>query len=503
MNYDAVFIGSGLGALVCGATLARSGKKVLVIEQHNKIGGFATNFKRKDYTFDVSLHNMGPIKELFLMSKIFDDLGLKSKVNFIEFDSFQRLIFPEHDYTITKGFNKFEDYLIDNFPEEKEGVTSLFDIMKSLRKEFDEIESLNILLEQLEDVYPMLPIKFPYLVSLVYKTFEELLSEHITNSKLKGLISNLWWFYGLPPSKVASILYIVPTVCYYNFGGGNISGTSQSLSDALGSIIKSNGGDIITGTKVNKIIIEEMTAKGVITNDGRTISAKTVVSNANAKQTFEELIDENILPGKILKKISRLTNSISALQLYLGINADLSKTELSKHNLTIFTDYDHENNYNNALNGDYENGFLSITNYSAFDKTAAPAGKTVISALTLDSINNWNNLTKEEYLQKKQSVTDTIIKRIEIFAPGISSKIEVSELATPLTMKRYTSSPEGVIYGFEQNVDQSGINRFKPETPVKNLYSVGSSIYPGAGYPSVITSGYQVGQLIDRHINSL
>ncbi len=502
MNYDVVIVGGGLGGLFCGSVLSRKGKKVLIIEQHNKVGGFATNFKRKEFTFDVSLHNMGPIKDVFLMDKIFSEFNLNEKITYRQFDSFQRIIFPEHNIDITKGIENFIEELISFFPDEKNGINELFTIMRSLRKEFDEIESLNILLEQLESVYPMLPIKFPYLVSLVYKTFDDLMSEHITNPQLKGLIGNLWWFYGLPPSKVASILYTVPTVCYYNFSGGNIEGTSQKLSDALSDIIKENGGEILTGTRVNEIIVDDMKAKGVITDKGQTIYSRVVVSNANAKQTFEEMIDQEKLQNKVKKKIARLTNSISALQLYIGLNCNAADYGFTYHNATKFTTYNHEDNYNYVLNGDYEKSFLSITNYSHFDKTVAPNGKSVITALTLDTFDHWSNLSSKDYQEKKKMVTKVILTKIESLFPGISEFVEVLELATPLTMKRYTGSPDGVIYGFEQNVDQSGINRFNPETPVANLFSVGSSIYPGAGYPSVITSGYQVGNLIDRHLNS-
>ncbi|RAX58369.1 hypothetical protein CCZ01_02835 [Helicobacter monodelphidis] len=58
MKYDTIIIGSGLGGLTCGATLAKNGKKVLVLEQHNLIGGCATCFKRKGMLIDAGLHEL-------------------------------------------------------------------------------------------------------------------------------------------------------------------------------------------------------------------------------------------------------------------------------------------------------------------------------------------------------------------------------------------------------------------------------------------------------------
>ena len=63
-------------------------------------------------------------------------------------------------------------------------------------------------------------------------------------------------------------------------------------------------------------------------------------------------------------------------------------------------------------------------------------------------------------------------------------------------MHRYTYNPDGSIYGPSQLVEQSGMNRLQPFTPVKGLFIVGSSIYPGGGYPSVISSGYKTAKMI-------
>jgi all-trans-retinol 13,14-reductase len=85
---------------------------------------------------------------------------------------------------------------------------------------------------------------------------------------------------------------------------------------------------------------------------------------------------------------------------------------------------------------------------------------------------------------------------VEKVLPGLRQHIVVQELGTPVTMRRYSLNPEGTIFGPSQNVYQSGLNRLKPETPVRGLYLVGASVYPGGGYPSVMSSGYRAANLI-------
>jgi len=495
-KYDCIIIGAGLGGLTAGAILAKNGKKVLVIEMHNKVGGFATNFIRRDYMFDVSLHNFGPLKENIVVNKAFLELGLYDKIKYIQYDYFQRLIFPEHNIVIERPIQKYIEYLVKLFPSEENGIREIFNLMIDIKKEFDEIEGLDVTIDKLEEVYPMLPIKFPLLVKYVETTFGELLTTHIKNEKLKGIIGNLWWIYGVPPDRLAAILYSVPTVGYYNYSGGFIEGTSQRLSDILAGIIKENNGEIRLNCDVKKIIMEGNKAIGVITKECSDFYADVIIANSSAYETFVELMDENEYNKRFRKKIAKLELSLSANQLYLGLNCDAKDIGITDHCITVFESYDMNENFQWIMNGEYDKTFYSLTNYSLFDKSLTKEGKSVISVMSLDHINNWANLSREEYRAKKERVSNIIINKLKRRFPDIDKYIEVQEFGTPVTMERYTRNPQGAIYGSSQINSQSGVNRLSYKTPFESLYLVGAYVYPGAGYSSVISSGYKAAKEI-------
>ncbi len=88
MHYDIIIIGSGLGGLTAGAKLAKEGKKVLLLEQHDRPGGCATTFYRRDYTMEVGLHEMDGLHERDLKTKIFRDLGVFDRVEFLKVPEF-------------------------------------------------------------------------------------------------------------------------------------------------------------------------------------------------------------------------------------------------------------------------------------------------------------------------------------------------------------------------------------------------------------------------------
>lgn len=493
-TFDAVVIGAGLGGLTAAANLSEHGLRVLVIEQHDKPGGYATCFERDGFTFDASLHNIGPLNSS--IHRIFENLKLLDDVEYIPYESFQRVIFPNHDFVLPKGAAGFEAYLKAQFPEESDGIRALFTSMKHVRKGFEEIEDLTIESDSDEPLSPLTAAKYPEFSEWTMTTLEELMEMHIKAPKLKALVGNIWWYLGLPPSEMPALLYSVVGLGYMEYSGGYIKGTSQRLSDALAAKITKRGGKLLLNTKVTRILVSEEKVDGVITDKGEMFYTDLTLSNAGGQETFLNLLDESAVKKKYLKKVRRQENALSAVQLYLGLDCPPKALGLKEHSFTAFSSYDHDENLRFIMDGAYDKTFFSAAAYSSFDDSLAPKGKGVLHLFSLDHMKNWEDLTAAEYENKKEQVADAFLDKAEKYIPGIRAHILVKELGTPRTMHRYTGHKEGSIYGPSQNIYQSGLNRLPAETPISGLFLVGSSIYPGGGYPSVINSGYRTSRRI-------
>jgi all-trans-retinol 13,14-reductase len=242
--------------------------------------------------------------------------------------------------------------------------------------------------------------------------------------------------------------------------------------------------------------VSEEKVDGVITDKGEMFYTDLVLSNAGGQETFLNLVDEDAVKKKYTKKIRRQENALSAVQLYLGLDCPPKALGLKEHSFTAFFSYDHDENLRFIMDGAYDKTFFSAAAYSSFDDSLAPPGKGVLHLFSLDSMKNWEDLSPAEYENKKEQVTACFLKKAEKYIPGLSEHIIVKELGTPRTMHRYTGHKEGSIYGPSQNIYQSGLNRLQAETPISGLFLVGSSIYPGGGYPSVINSGYRTSRRI-------
>ncbi|MBT6836971.1 MAG: NAD(P)/FAD-dependent oxidoreductase, partial [Bacteroidetes bacterium] len=262
MTYDVIIIGAGLGGLTAGAKLSKEGKKVLLVEQHTLPGGCATTFKRKDYLFEVGLHEMDGLHQRDLKTKIFRDLDVFEHVEFLRVPEFYRFVYKDYDITIPHDVEEAKAVLNTNFPDEKEGIDAYFHQLLNAR------EIIKNSKEEKE------------------QNLGEFLDSIIRNEDLKlALLGNLGYFHD-DPYTLSLSYYSVAQGSYYAGGGNFIKGGSQKLSDYLVEFIRGNGGEVILNHLVTEIIIENDKAVGISyknnkTNEVYSAHGEHIISNAS------------------------------------------------------------------------------------------------------------------------------------------------------------------------------------------------------------------------------
>jgi phytoene dehydrogenase-like protein len=301
-KFDAVIIGAGLGGLSCAYAFARQGFKPLVLEKQDKPGGYATTFKRPGgFVFDVSLHSttVGEREGIHNLIPGFPEI---KDVEFVPHPNLYRAIYPDYDIRVPqKNLQGYIDTLIGYFPDEKEGIEGIFEDMKGVAQDIEKFSNVQGQVDMSK-----FPMDFPYLFKSSMQTWGQMVDARIKNPKTKALVSSLWGYYGLPPSKLASIYYALPTIGYLQEGGYYPKGRSQKISDALVSFIQEHGGKVMLNTKAEEILVKDHSAYGVRTADNKEYVGKVVVSNANAYDTFHTMMKEE----EYLKEY--LANSASA-----------------------------------------------------------------------------------------------------------------------------------------------------------------------------------------------
>jgi all-trans-retinol 13,14-reductase len=489
-DYPVIIIGAGLGGLCCGAYLAKFGIPVTMVEQHFIPGGYATTFSRGrgKFTFEVSLE--GTSIHDNSAERMLKELGVLDKIQIVEIPEVLKIKGPNFEIAVAQ---RDPDGLITQlskyFPEEKEGIRG---IVREIVGIVDESRRL----EEKKGVFSNFPGEYPKMWNVRNKTLADLLDGFVKNPVLKNALSAQWGYYGLPPSKLSGFYYAVAFGEYLRNGSYYIKPRSQALSDALADAIEASGGKILYDTEVERILVKDGAAAGVAISGRKTLPARAVVSNASALTTLKQMLPAGVLPPAYVKKLDEYRPSISTFIVWLGLNKEL-RGKLKGYDHSVDSGLGPEADYQFSIKGDVEKVSFGVVCYDNIFEGYSKPGTSTLKVICLSGYEPWRRFEadyragrKDAYDKEKERWTDILIRRVEKeVIPELSSMIEVKESATPLTNWRFTRNPEGAIYGFEQAMNNSYMNRIDNRTPVKGLYLASAWGKPGGGYTAVMGSG--------------
>jgi len=470
MHYDVIIIGAGLGGLTAGAKLAKEGRSVLLLEQHDRPGGCATTFKRKDFTMEVGLHEMDGLHQGDMKNRIFADLGITERVEFLPVPEFYRFINERYDLVVPHDPEEARAILKSHFPDQEKGIDDYF---------YHVLNAKRVMVANRNNPD---------------RSVGTFLDEIISDEDLKlVLLGNLGYFHD-DPYTLSWIYYLTAQGSYYGGRANFIKGGSQQLSNALSEIITSAGGTVKLSQLVTSIDYKGGLPVGVSYHKswGRekellSDTATHIIANAAVPNLAEILLSKQ--DGKKLSS-SFAGNTIGAslLTVYYGFNKPLKEVG-NKHYSTFIYDASVRSQKDILANNhsDFSTRSFTFVDYSQVDAELAPTGKSVGAVCAVDYPEDWANLDRDEYMRMKADVADIITDRCEKLIPGFRNAVEYVEVATSLSVKRFTLNPEGAVYGFAQN----------PGKPTEYLSALPENVHIasawgkyGGGFSGSILSGY-------------
>lgn len=469
-EYDVVIVGAGIGGLTCGALLAKRGYRVLVLEQHYLVGGYCSSFKRLGYTFNAGVHDVSGLWDGGPVDYLLRELELPREELFAR--NRRRFVYRGVAVDLPESVGELVELLSTLFPGEREGLRAFFDYLgRAFEECYREAKAYGVPLPP-ELIAKVLggrwladyPREHPHFYRLMGMSYRELLDEYFRGEEVKTFLSALLGYFGTEPERTPASTAVI-VYSYLARGGYSPRGGAQRFADALKRFIESRGGRVLVGCRVDRILVEGGRVRGVRAG-GRVFRSPIVVSNANAKTTLLELVGREHLDPGYAEYVESLKMSPSAFMVFLGVNMDLSSYP------TLIVSID--------------DGVQLAISSSATDPSAAPEGKSSVTILTLASYRDFPERGTPEYRELKQKIAQDLVRRAERLVPGLSQHVEVLDAATPKTFERYTLTPEGAIYSFDQSI---GVRRPFFKTPIRGLYLVGASTFPGAGVEAAVISG--------------
>jgi phytoene dehydrogenase-like protein len=432
-NYDVIIIGGGLGGMTAANKLAKNGRKVLLLESHDKLGGFATWFHRKGkHIFDVSLHGfpVGMIKTCrkYWNKAIAGKIIQLKRVRFIN-----PLYQLETDFTV----EDFTGKLVNDFKIPKEQVDNFFNLIMNMNY-YDNKEMTNG--ELLESFFPGRKDVHRFLIEpIVYANGSTLEDPAIT--------------YGIVFSNFMS-------KGVYTFQGG-----TDLVIQMMQEELLNNNVDIRLKSNVEKIVIDDNVCQGVVV-DGNFIASKSVLSNGNLIGTIFNLVGEDKFKPEFIKKVKKVRLNTSSCQVYMGIKEGEKIDDIGD---LIFYSEAKEFATEELLSMNTTSRTFSLY-YPRLRPQLENAGYSIVAS-TNARYEDWVNLSKEEYKAKKQELIEATLVSLEKVIPGVGKKIDYIEAATPLTIKRYTHHEKGSSFGTKhEGLDIS----MKLHKEISGLFHTGS-----------------------------
>ena len=452
--YDIVVIGAGVGGMVCAGFLARAGKKVLILDHHYLPGGCCTAFPRKDYVFDAAVHHIGACGRFGIIGQILSKFGIAQQ--FVPLDPMDHLTFPDFEFQIPADLDSYRERLANKFPAERANLARFFkDFVRLYRQ--------------------VLRREGPMLEAYRSATFECLLKDYFEDSDLMRILGAQWGYLGSPVEEISAVGMCQMLVSYWKDGAYYPMGSTQAFSNALARNLLDNGVHVLLKQRVAEVLVDGEQVCGIRLEDSSTIRAKCVVSNVDARQLFQDLMPANACVAE-RARIARLQVAPSYYGLYLAVPSELDLSNLPRGFY-----------YLSADDGNKTIDWIYLSVPTRYDPSLAPPDRQIIS-MTIGV-----RPSAPEFLHwqaDKSAMAGLVLSYLEARVPGLRSKIDFLDSASPKTIARYTLAKDGVAYGWAVIPDQAGDARFPSQTSLKGLYLVGQWTSPGPGVAAVAASGW-------------
>jgi phytoene dehydrogenase-like protein len=483
MKKKVIIIGGGIAGLSAGIYSAMNGFDTEILEMHSVAGGQCTAWDRKKYRFDYCLHwlvgtSKGAFHEIWKETNV-----INSQTEIVNHEIHSRILDRErNEFYIYSNIDRWEKYLLEIAPEDEIPIKKM---CKEMRKSaLLEPFSLPPELRSPFDYIRILPQMLP--VTNVVRKFGRLTcKEYFDKLKFKSekIKSVFYSMYG--ERNFSALAFIFMLGWFHQKNAGYIIGGSYPLAQRMVDKFESLGGKLSYKRRVEKIIVENDVTQGVVLTDGTRIVADYVISAADGYSTIYKMLDAKYVSKQIDFAYKNWELFTPLVQVSFGIDQNI-KTEgpiiinLSKELMIGRTRL--------------ENGY-SVMNYS-HDPTMAPEGKSVIVMRYDSPWKLWENLEGEEYKNEKLQIEKDTTALLEKEFPGISSFIEVVDIATPKTDVKYTGVKDGAYEGFMPSKENM-MKSLKMKLPkLQNFYMAGQWLSPGGGIPPSAQTGKWAVQLI-------
>ncbi len=467
-TYDVVIIGSGLGGMLSAVFLARAGMKVCVLEKNKQIGGCLQTFSVQKKVFDSCVHYIGGLGEGHTLNRIFRYAGIMDKLHLKALDEngFDRIVFGNDSilYPQATGQDRFIEQLLPFFPQEQSSLQQYINTLSAVSGRF-----------------PLYGLRTGSNDEKAVVTGWELtamMEQLVPNQRLRNVLLGNSLLYGGITGTTPFYLHALVQESYIHSAHKVLPGSSE-ISKLLWRELQALGGVVHRNAEVGRLVEEGGQIIYAETHTGERFYGKQFISNIHPAILIQ-LLDNKLIRPAYRRRIQELKQTPAAFMVNLVVTPGK-------------VPYRPYNTYWHAT-GD---ALAAATSSAIWPQTFAiyntedpahPGYAESVSLLTYmdtsvtapwaDTVNHTGkpSLRRSDYAALKDQLADKMQEQIYNHIPELRGEITARSMATPLTFRDYTHTPEGALYGIMKDVNKPAETTIAVRTRIPNLLQTGQNV---------------------------
>ena len=481
-----VIVGGGIAGLAAGCYARMNGYPATILEMHDIPGGLCTAWKRKGYTFDISMHMVTGSKS-GAFHTMWQELGALDGRRFVYHSELGRLESRGKVLEFVTDRRRIEQQMLALSPADARLIRELLDLLfgRSLLAAASltpaELSGPLDSLRMLVAFAPFLPAFVRYRRQTVQE-FAERFQDPFLRQAVRFIIDAPGW--PMPRFPMFALAGFIPGAVAES---GVPVGGSQQVVLAIAERFRRLGGELRCKTRVEDVVVRNDRAVGVRLADGSEVSGDTVVWAGDGHTLIFDLLQGRYVNDAIRRMYDTWTPVRPLVHVALGVARDMSAEprgvsfELERP-ITIAGE---------------ERRWLQVIHHS-FDPTMAPPGKAAVEVWYPCRFDYWQELARDRdrYKAEKKSIADLTVAELDKRWPGFAAQVEVVDVPTPATYARYTGNWQGSPDGWYITPDNMKSTPVHTLPGLADLYMAGQWTAPFTGTVIAALSARQAIQLL-------
>ena len=463
MKHDVIVIGSGFGGLLCAAVIARTGRRVLVLERQSQPGGCIQSYRRHGLAFDTGLHYVGGLDQGQRLGRIFARLGLMDLPwQRLDPEGFDRVTIGSETFSFAQGYDAFVDTLARRFPSERAALQRYTQV-----------------LQQVEAV----PFGSAEAYTLFGTNAYSYLSTLFTDPLLVNVLAGSALKMELQRESLPLFTFAHGQSSFIQ-GSWRLRGEGNLLVSALTADIECHGGQIVCHRQVSELTEHDGRITAVRCTDGSVYEGDTVISDIHPALTFNLVRESALLRKLFRRRISSLDNTHGMFTASLVLKP--GALPYFNHNKFVYREanvWAPPSAFAATQPADATVDRVMVScrmPATAASGIAEPLQVDLLTPMSWQQCAPWADTTVgrrgDDYQAMKRRLAQQCLSLAETVVPGLGAMVSECHTSTPLTWRDYTLTPYGSAYGIRKDSRNLTVTMLSPRTPIPNLLLTGQNL---------------------------